>query len=185
MNGQNVLVTGGAGAVGHPAIQSARWGGARVIVTVSGDEKAAAAERARADAVINYRAGDVAEAILADNGGNKVNRIVEVEFGGSLAISNPVIVLGGVIAAYGSAADMTPQLPFRPMMFNHTTVRMMLIYALSAQECARVIDRLTLALESDVLSHAIAAKFDLTDTTEVHLAVESGQLIGNAVIAID
>ena len=92
---------------------------------------------------------------------------------------------GGVIAAYGSDADMTPQLPFRPMMFNHTTVRMMLIYALSAQEHARVSDRLTLALESDVLSHAIAAKFDLTDTTESHLAVESGQLIGNAVIAID
>lgn len=185
VNGQTVLVTGGAGAVGHYAIQLARWGGARVIATVSGNEKGAAAEQAGADAVINYRASDVAETILAANGGKKINRIVEVEFGANLAVSNAVLELGGVIAAYGSAANMTPQLPFRPMMFNHTTVRMMLIYALSAQERARVIDRLTLALESDVLSHAIAAKFDLTDAAEAHLAVESGQLIGNAVIAID
>ena len=185
VRGQTVLVTGGAGAVGHYAIQLARWGGARVIATVSGDEKAAAAERAGADAVINYRTGDVTEAILAANGGNKVNRIVEVEFGDNLAVSNEVLVPGGAIAAYGSATNMTPQLPFRQMMFNHTTVRMLLVYALSAQERARVIDRLTLALESDVLSHAIAAKFDLTDATEAHLAVESGQVIGNVVIAID
>jgi NADPH:quinone reductase len=135
--------------------------------------------------VITYRARDAAEAILAANDGKKVNRIVEVDFGGNLAVSNAVLAPGGVIAAYGSAANMTPLIPFRPMMFNHTTVRMILIYALSTQERARAIDRLTLALESNVLSHAIAAKFDLTDVAEAHLAVESGQLIGNAVIAID
>ncbi|OYW84276.1 MAG: hypothetical protein B7Z20_11135, partial [Sphingobium sp. 32-64-5] len=39
VSGQTVLVTGGAGAVGHYAIQLARWGGARVIATVSGPEK--------------------------------------------------------------------------------------------------------------------------------------------------
>src|SRR6266851_4873453 len=33
--GQTVLVTGGAGAVGHYAVQLAKWGGARVIATVS------------------------------------------------------------------------------------------------------------------------------------------------------
>src|ERR1700736_1951959 len=38
--GQTVLVTGGAGAVGHYAVQLAKWGGARVIATVSSSLKA-------------------------------------------------------------------------------------------------------------------------------------------------
>ena len=185
VNGQTILVTGGAGAVGHYAIQLARWGGARVIATVSSDEKAEAAEQAGAHAVINYRTGDVAEAIIAANGGKKVNCIIEVDFGGNLAVSNAVLGAGGVIAAYGSAANMTPEIPFRPMMFNHTTVRMMLVYLLSVQERAKVIDRLTRALDSGALHHAIAAKFDLSDAVEAHLAVEAGQLIGNTVILID
>ena len=45
VQGRFVLVTGGAGAVGHYAVQLAAWAGATVIATVSSEEKA---ERARA-----------------------------------------------------------------------------------------------------------------------------------------
>lgn len=183
--GQTVLVTGGAGAVGHYAIQLARWGGARVIATVSGEEKAEAARAAGAHAVINYRAGDTAAAILDAAGGARIDRIVEVEFGGNLAVSAAVLAPGGVIAAYGSMADPAPQLPFYPLMFNHVTLRMMLVYLLSAAERERVIRRLTDALEAGALQHLIAARFALEDTAGAHEAVESGRLIGNAVVLID
>lgn len=182
VRGQTVLVTGGAGAVGHYAIQLARWGGARVIATVSGDDKAQIARAAGADAVINYRAGDTAAAILEAASGHRVDRIVEVEFGGNLAVSEAVLAPGGVIAAYGSMAQPTPQLPFYPLMFNHSTVRMMLVYRLSAPERANVISRLTSALEAGALQHAIGARFALDETARAHEAVESGKLIGNAVI---
>ena len=43
LQGRIVLVTGGAGAVGHYAVQLAAWAGASVIATVSSDEKAARA----------------------------------------------------------------------------------------------------------------------------------------------
>jgi len=39
VSGLTVLVTGGAGAVGNAAVQLARWRGARVLTTVSSDEK--------------------------------------------------------------------------------------------------------------------------------------------------
>lgn len=183
--GQTILVTGGAGAVGHYAIQLARWGGARVIATVSGEAKARHAEAAGAHAVIKYRAPDAAQAILAANGGKPVDRIVEVEFGGNLAISSAVIAPGGVIAAYGSMADPEPRLPFYPLMFNHVTIRAMLVYRLSAGERARVIDRLNRALGEGALHHAIAQRFALGDTARAHEAVESGALIGNVVIEVD
>ena len=35
IEGKRVLVAGGAGAVGHSAIELAKWGGAEVITTVS------------------------------------------------------------------------------------------------------------------------------------------------------
>jgi len=40
VTGQTILVTGGAGAVGNYAIQLAKWGGAKVITTISSPEKA-------------------------------------------------------------------------------------------------------------------------------------------------
>ncbi|WP_421838000.1 NADPH:quinone reductase [Novosphingobium sp.] len=184
VTGQTVLVTGGAGAVGHYAIQLARWGGARVIVTVSGPEKAAAAAAAGAHAVINYREGDLAAAILAANAGRPVDRVVEVEFGGNLPVTSAVIGDGGVIAAYGSMADAEPKLPFYPLMFRHVTLRMLLVYLLSAKERAATVARLTAALEAGALQHAIAATFDLAESARAHEAVESGRLIGNGVITI-
>ena len=45
IEGATVLVAGGAGAVGHAAVELARWAGARVVATVSGDEKGRLAER--------------------------------------------------------------------------------------------------------------------------------------------
>lgn len=182
--GQTVLVTGGAGSVGHYAIQLARWGGARVITTVSGTEKAAAAEAAGAHAVVNYREGDVAAAILAANHGKPVDRVVEVEFGGNLPVTSAVIGEGGIIAAYGSMADAEPKLPFYSLMFRHVTLRMLVVYMLSQTQRADTIARLTAALDQGALSHAIAATFDLADSAKAHEAVESGLLIGNAVIRI-
>lgn len=184
VTGQTVLVTGGAGAVGHYAIQLARWGGARVIATVSGPEKARAAEAAGAHAVVNYREGDVAAAILAANHGRPVDRVVEVEFGGNLPVTEAVIGEGGVIAAYGSMANAQPKLPFYPLMFRHVTLRMFIVYLLSSSERARMLARLTAALDEGALTHAITATFDLAESAKAHEAVESGRLIGNAVITI-
>jgi Zn-dependent alcohol dehydrogenase len=63
--GQTVLVTGGAGAVGHYAVQLAKWGGARVIATVSSSLKAEQARLAGADLVINYKTEDVVAKAMA------------------------------------------------------------------------------------------------------------------------
>src|SRR5581483_3241352 len=52
LTGKTVLVTGGAGAVGHYAVQLAKWGGARVIATVSSAMKGEQARRAGADLVV-------------------------------------------------------------------------------------------------------------------------------------
>ena len=76
LDGRTVLVAGGAGAVGHFAIELGRRAGARIIATVSSDEKAALARAAGADAVVNYRSEDAAAAIraAAPDGVDRVDR---------------------------------------------------------------------------------------------------------------
>jgi len=184
IEGQTILVTAGAGAVGPYAIGLAKWGGARVITTISNTQKAELARKAGADLILNYRQDKVAEAILDFTEGVGVARIVEVEFGGNLDIAKQVIAIGGTIASYGSVAAATPPLPFYDLMFRHINLRLFLVYLLTQKQRALVIDKLTQALAQNALQHIIAASFPLEDIASAHEAVESGQMIGNVVLTI-
>ncbi len=72
--GETVLVLGAAGGVGTAAIQIAKKMGARVIAAASSDEKCALCLSTGADAVINYSAENLREAIkgLTDGKGPDV-----------------------------------------------------------------------------------------------------------------
>ena len=182
--GQRILVTGGAGAVGHYAIQLARWGGAKVIATVSGPEKARHAQAAGTDRVVNYRHDDVAAAVKDFTQGQGVDRIVEIEFGGNLATALACLKQNGVIATYASSGVMEPKLPFYPMMFQGVTVRMVLVYILPEAARRQAIQDINHALAQGALVHAIAETYPLARIADAHKAVESGKMIGNVVVRI-
>ena len=183
--GQTILVTGGAGAVGHYAIQLARWGGAKVIATVSSADKAAHARAAGADRVVNYKSEDVAAAVKGFTRGAGVDRIVEVEFGGNLATSLACLKTNGIIATYASSAVMEPKLPFYPMMFQGVTLRMVLVYILPEAARRQSIQDINHALAQGALVHAIAGTYPLGRIAAAHKAVESGTMIGNVVVAME
>ena len=184
VHGRTVLVTGGAGAVGWYAIQIAKWAGAHVIATVSGDAKAEVARRAGADHVVNYRSEDVAARVKALTGGRGADLIVEVEFGGNLAASTAALAKGGTIAPYGSVANPKPVLDFFPFMFGNGVIRGVFVYAMSPENFAAARHDITEMLRHGRLQHLIAETFDLADCVAAHEAVESGKLVGNAVLTI-
>lgn len=66
--GTTLLIAGGAGAVGHYAVQFAKIAGATVIATVSSPEKAKAARAAGADHIIDYKRDNVGEQVMAMTG---------------------------------------------------------------------------------------------------------------------
>ncbi len=179
---KTLLVTGGAGAVGHYAIQLAKWDGEQVVATVSSPEKGLAAKEAGADLVVNYKTDDVVEAVNDFTSGRGVDRIVEVEFGGNLSISEQIIKTNGVIAAYGSVAVGNPELPFYNLMFKNAVLKMYLIYIVPGEARMKIIEGLTKALSENALVHQIAKSFDLTETIQAHKTVEAGKLIGNTII---
>ncbi|HUF55873.1 MAG TPA: NADPH:quinone reductase [Thermohalobaculum sp.] len=182
VEGQTVLVSGGAGTVGRYAVQIARASGATVITTVSSPEKAAHA--GEADHILNYREEQVAPKVMELTGGRGVERIVEVDFGANQKISQEIIAEGGTIAAYASAADMTPTLSFYALMFRNVTLRMMLVYLLDPGRRRRAEAELTCWLEEGRLSHAVAATFPLDRTAAAHEAVEAGAKLGTVVVEV-
>ena len=179
---QTVLVTGGAGTVGRYAVQMARLAGAEVITTVSGPEKAAHAGPAHH--VINYREEDVAARVLEITGGRGVERIVEVDFGANIAVTEKIIAERGAIAAYASAAEMTPSIPFYPLLFRNARLWFLLVYLLDPAMRRRGEAQLTEWLEAGALSHAVAQTFALADTAAAHRAVEAGEKLGSVVVEI-
>ncbi|MEO1640048.1 MAG: NADPH:quinone reductase [Pseudomonadota bacterium] len=182
VDGKTVLVSGGAGTVGRLAVQVAKASGAQVLSTVRGAKGLEAARSAGADHVFDYADGDLATQILDATGGRPVDRIVEVEFGKNAETNAAVIAEGGTIAAYGSAKDMTPVMPFYPLMFKAVMIDLVLVYLLTPEVRSKAITALTGLLESDALDLRIAHVLDLADCAAAHDIVASGQRDGAVIL---
>ena len=181
--GLNVLVTGGAGVVGHYAIQLAKWAGAaNVIATVSSPEKAAHARAAGADVVINYRSENVVERVRVACGG--IDRIVDVDFGKNLPVSREIIRPFGVISCYASTSVREPVFPYNDLLRLNVTVRPVFVYTMSDAAKRDAQADIARWLQQSKPIFAIAHRFPLQDVSNAHLAVECGDKIGHVVLSI-
>lgn len=169
--GQTLLISGGAGAVGHMAVQLAKWGGATVITTASANAADFVGDTG-ADHVLDYRDPELADQIrdIAPAG---IDRAVEVEFGSNAPLLAEVMKPVGTIAAYGSAKAMTPELPFGAFLFKALKIDISLIYILPAPERTAAIARLHAALTEGALKPAIHASLPLSECVTAHNMVLS------------
>ncbi|MFC3613917.1 NADPH:quinone reductase [Lutimaribacter marinistellae] len=181
VEGRSVLIHGGGGTVGFLAVQLARWGGARVIATSSPRDFDRLRD-AGADSVLDYSDPELAQAILAANDGQPVERIVEVEFGVNAATDAEVIAEAGQINAYGSAKSMNPVVPFYALMFKAVTLHMALIYLLTDAQRAETARLLTRALEADALFCPVDQVYPMSDCAAAHEAVEAGGRSGSVLV---
>ncbi len=180
--GNTVLVAGGAGAVGHYAVQCARLLGARqVLATVSSPAKAQLALQAGADAAIDYRAGDVVARIREATGGLGVDRVIEVDIAANAALDLQVLKPGGDLVVYGSGAGEF-QLPFFPLIVQHVRLRFFIVYELNPPDRAQAVGHLGALLRRGELRHNVADRFPLARIAEAHERVESGLAMGNVVV---
>jgi len=184
VDGKSVLVTGGAGAVGHYAVQMAKMAGARkVMATVSSEAKAMLALQAGADEVIDYRSEDVAARVLAGTGGQGVDRVIEVDFAANVNASLAAVRAEGDIVVYGSGRPEIA-VPFFPSIVKNIRVRFFIVYNLTTADRAAAIAQLTAWLRDGHLQHNITARLPLDSIAEAHELVEGGRAIGNVVLQI-
>ncbi|SMP33282.1 NADPH:quinone reductase [Shimia sagamensis] len=178
--GQTLLVSGGGGSVGYLAVQLAAWGGATVIATC-GARDVERVKAAGASHVFDYASPTLAADILAASGGG-VDRVVEVELGPNLVLLTEVLKPLGTIAAYGSAKNMAPEMPFGPMLFKALKLDISLIYILPLAAREAAIARLHAAFADEALTLDAPNVFGLDEVAAAHEMVEAGGRTGAVLV---
>lgn len=184
VRGQTVLVTGGAGRVGHYAVQWASRGGANVIATASNPDDTAVCKSAGATQVVNHRDGNLADAILNANGGELIDRVVDVDFGANLLTSVDVLRIGGTIATYASMQEPEPRLPFFRMMYKDLSIRFVIVYAMPETAKAHAVADIATALSDGWMQHRIAHTLPLDDIVKGNEIIERGAIRGAVILTI-
>ena len=174
LEGATVLVQGGAGAVGTAAVRFAARAGARVVATASTPEKRARALEAGAHHALDYRAPDVAEAVLALTAGRGVERIVEVDFGANQALDAAVVAPHGVVASYSSTRAPRPELDYYAFARKGTTLRFVQAMLLAGPARSAAVAATREAVAEGWMRLPIAATFPLDRTADAHAALEAG-----------
>lgn len=175
--GQTVLVAGGAGAVGHFAIELAKRAGARVVTTVSSPAKAALAEKAGADLVVNYRSPEAADQVRAFG---PVDRVVEVALGANLQLDLMVVRPHAAIVTY-AAEPVNPELPVRACMTANLTLKFVLLYGVEMTALDQAAADITVALAAGELTGLPVHTYPLADIAAAHQAAESGA-VGKVIV---
>jgi len=182
-----VLVPGGAGAVGHAAIQLAVWAGATVITTISSDAKAELARKAGAHHIINYRTEDVVTRIgeIAPAG---VSTIVEVNATENLEADVDVVARGGTIAIYTSDDNPTVPVPVRASMTKNVRIQFVLTYTTSDTQKWNAVNAVAAAERDGALQvgeeHGLPlTRFSLAESAAAHRAVEQ-DTVGKVLIDV-
>ncbi len=176
--GRTVLVAGGAGAVGHAAVQLARWAGATVVATVSGPEKAALVTAAGAHHAVNYRDEDAAEQIrrIAPDG---VDLVAEVAAAHNQRLDAAVIATRGTVSVYGTDGGGTFSPDLGVLFGLNARYQFVLLYTMGAGAWTAATEDITAALRDGALPVGEPAglpllRFPLERTADAHAAVEAG-----------
>ena len=172
--GSTVLVTGGGGAVGHVAIQLARHAGARVITTVSGEEKAAIAATAGPDLVLNYRDADHA-AQLREAAPDGIDRVVDVDVAANITTYHELLNEAAVVGVYATS-EVTPELnvPVRPLMWHNVLLRFVLLYGVREVDLDAGATHVNDLLRTVGLVPLPTFRYPLEQLEEAHAHVRAG-----------
>ncbi len=179
---KTVFVSGGAGSVSQYAIQFAKAKGARVITTVSSDEKAAAAREAGADETVDYKNDDVIARVMELTAKRGADAMIELDFTANAHLMPGILKPKGSVIVYGTGAEAT--VPAFFCLTQSIRLQFFLVYELDAAERARAIAGINAALEAGTLINRVAQPtYALEDIAAAHEAVERGTL-GNVVVTI-
>ncbi|MHB8379874.1 MAG: NADPH:quinone reductase [Acidimicrobiales bacterium] len=185
--GRTILVAGGAGAVGHAAIQLAKWAGAKVITTVSSEAKGDLARRAGAEHVVHFKERGAAAAIrsLAPNG---VDLVVEVSLADNQELDKEVCAPSATVAVYATNGGDDVTLRVRDHMTRNTRIQFVLLYTVPAPAKDAAIAAVSAAVADRALFVGVdkglpIIRFSLERTGDAHDRVEDGA-VGKVLIDV-
>ncbi|HBN9630949.1 zinc-dependent alcohol dehydrogenase family protein [Pseudomonas aeruginosa] len=176
--GESILVHGGAGGVGHVAIQLAKAMGARVFTTVR-EVNFEFARQMGADVLIDYQKQDYVEAILRETGGRGVDVVFDSIGGDTLSRSPEVLAqLGRVV----SIVDLA-----QPQNLLQAWGRNASYHFVFTRQNRGKLDELSALVERGRLRPHVGAVYSLADIPLAHARLESRDngIRGKIAIAVE
>ena len=184
--GQSVLVHGGAGGVGHVAVQLAKARGAVVSTTVSSEEKAALARELGADHTIDYRAESVDDYVARLTDGAGFDVVYDATGGSDIAASFQAARLNGQVVTIVSMyeADLTP-MHIKGLTLHVVFMLIPMLHDVDRAEHGRILrEAAALADTGGLRPHLDPRRFDLASVADAHRHLEGGRAVGKVVIDV-
>jgi len=176
--GESILIHGGAGGVGHVAIQVAKAMGARVFTTVR-ESNADFVRSLGADVVIDYTQEDYVEAIMRETAGHGVDVVFDTIGGDTLSRSADALAqLGRVVSIVDIAQPQNLVQAWGKNASYH--------FVFTRQNRGKL-DELSALVERGQLRPHVGAVYSLADIPLAHARLESANngLLGKIAIAVE
>lgn len=181
--GETVLIQAGAGGVGSMAIQIAKAAGARVLTTVSSQEKADFCRSLGADVTINYREEDFAARCLAETDGLGVDVVIEPVASENFDKDCEALRTFGrlVILGAGTGKSLTGSVTYPPFYSKDIDVLGFSLFNADAvfPHMLRQVNRL---LEQGLVKAAVGETIPLAEAARAHDLLMTGKIFGKIVL---
>jgi len=183
--GQKVLVHGGAGGVGHVALQLARHFGADVFATAGSEQKLTLIEELGATA-INYKTESVADYVAKHTDGAGFDVIFDSVGGENMANSFEAAKLNAQIASTVSLLEMDlSMMHFKGLSLHIIFMLIPMIYNQGREVHGQILKQLAEIVEAGGLRPVLdEQQFGFADVAKAHDRLTSGQATGKVVIEI-
>jgi NADPH:quinone reductase len=182
--GQNVLVHGGAGGVGHVAVQLARALGAEVFAT--GSARSAAYIKELGAIPIDYTRETVEDYVARYTGGRGFDVIYDTVGGATLDASfNAVKRFGHVVSALGWGTHALAPLSFRAASYSGVFTLLPLLSGEGRAHHGHILREAARLVEAGQLRPRLdPRRFGLGNVADAHAAVETQSAEGKIVVDI-
>ncbi len=184
--GAHVLIHGGAGGVGHVAIQLAKWHGTKVYTTVTNDEDAATVKALGAEDAINVKEETVEsykQRLTNDRG---FDFIFDTVGGPNLNNSFAAAAINGTVVTTAARVtlDLTP-MHSKALHLHCVFMLLPLLGNENREHHGKVLEKLAQVVDEGELKPMIDPNyFTLATTAQAHALLESGKAHGKVVISI-
>ena len=182
--GQKILIHGGAGGVGHIAIQLARIAGAQVFATVSSEEKAAIAKKMGATETINYGQTQISEYVGKYTDGRGFDIVLDTVGNENLVRSFEAAKLNGNVVTTVALGqyDMT-MAHLRGLSIHVIFMLIPLLHNVNRSHHGRILSEAAKLVDEGKLRPVIDPhSFSFEEVAAAHRFMESGRHVGKIVL---
>ncbi|MBS1885387.1 MAG: zinc-binding dehydrogenase [Actinobacteria bacterium] len=182
--GETILIEAAAGGTGTLAVQIAKAQGAKVIGMASSAAKRELVEGLGADATVDSGADDLRAAILAANGGHKVDAVLHMSGGDAFEAELAALAPLGRLVIFGNASRDQRDVDTGALLHgSKAVIGMWLVHVLARRDLAvPLIGELLGALATGALQVTIGGVYPLSEAARAHEALESRATTGKLLL---